>query len=207
MNGAPWKNMGSTEYELKVGAFDAGDTRTFSVVAVDLAGNVGAMSPVLVGVPNLMGLTWSQAVDAAAARRLVLKRDGAGFDSVPMFVTTQDPTAPALAASGSSVAVTLSARAGSPLAVRVRPGRVRCAARGCVLRLRVELSSSALVRSRLLSGRGRLLNRGVVGTLHAGTNRVRVKLPHRIGKGAYRLLLDANGGGSSAHALVRVKVG
>jgi hypothetical protein len=165
------------------------------------------MSPVLVGVPSLVGLSWSQAVDAASGRGLVLQRDGAGFTSIPMFVTTQDPTAPALAARGSSVAVTLSAKAGSPLAVRVRPGRASCAARGCVLRLRVELSSSALVRSRLLSGRGRLLSRGVLGTLHAGSNTVRVKLPRRIGKGAYRLLLDASGGGRRAHALVHVKVG
>lgn len=206
MNGAPWKNMGSTEYELKVGAFDAADTRTFSVVAVDLAGNVGAMSPVLVGVPNLVGLSWPEALDAASARGLVLKRDGAGFASIPMFVTAQDPAAPALAARGSSVAVSLAAKAGSPLAVRVRPGHVSCA-RNCVLRLRVELSSSALVRSRLLSGRGRVLNRAVLGTLHAGANTVRIKLPHRLGKGAYRLMVDASGDGRSAHALVRVKVG
>ena len=164
------------------------------------------MSPVLVGVPNLMGLTWSQALDAASARGLTLKRDGVGFASIPMFVTTQDPSAPALTARGSSVAVTLAAKAGSPLAVRVRPGHVSCA-RSCVLRLRVELSSSALVRARLLSGRGRVLNRRVLGKLHAGANTVRVKLPHRLGKGAYRLMLDASGDGHSAHALVRVKVG
>jgi hypothetical protein len=52
-----------------------------------------------------------------------------------------------------------------------------------------------------------VLNRRVLGKLHAGANTVRVKLPHRLGKGAYRLMLDASGDGHSAHALVRVKVG
>jgi hypothetical protein len=205
MNGEPWKNLGSTEYEVKVGAFGVDDTRTFSIVAVDLAGNVGAMSPVLVGVPNLVGLNWAQAVGATSARGLGLKRDAAAFPSVPMFVTDQDPSAPALAERGTPVQVTLAAPKGAPLAVRVRPGAVKCP-RGCILRLRIELSSSALVRSRLLDGRGHLLKRGVLGSLHAGANMVRVRLPGRLGKGAYRLVLDASGDGRTVHALVRVKV-
>jgi hypothetical protein len=205
VNGAPWKNLGGTEHELKLGAFSADDTRTFSVVSVDLAGNVGAMSPVLVGVPNLIGLNWSQAVGATSARGLGLKRDAAAFPSVPMFVTSQDPATPALTERGSPVQVTLSAAKGSPLAVRVRPGSVRCA-RSCVVRLRIELSSSAVVRSRLLNGNGRLLNRVKLGTLHAGANIVRVRFPGRLGKGAYRLMLDANGDGRTVHALVRVRV-
>ena len=205
VNGSPWKNLGSTEFELKMGPFDAADARTFSVVAVDLAGNVGTMSPVLVGVPNLLGLDWAHAVSAASARGLALKRDVAAFSSVPMLVTTQDPTAPALVEKGSAVPVSLTAAKGAPLAVRVRPGRVSCK-RGCVLRLRVELSSSAVVRSRLLSGKGRLVNRALIGTLHAGANTVRVAVPKRIGKGAYRLRFDATGDGGNAHAYVRVFV-
>jgi hypothetical protein len=89
--------------------------------------------------------------------------------------------------------------------VRVRPGIVKCA-RACVVRLRVQLSSSALVRSRLLNGRGRVVKRGVLGSLHAGTNTVLVKLPRRLGKGAYRLMLDVSGDGRTAHALVRINV-
>jgi hypothetical protein len=36
---------------------------------------------------------------------------------------------------------------------------------------------------------------------------VKVKLPARLGRGAYRLLLDATGKAGTAHALVRVRVG
>jgi hypothetical protein len=136
---------------------------------------------------------------------LTLKRDVAAFPSIAMSVTSQDPLAPALAERGSAVQVKLEAAKGAPLAVRVRPGLIRCA-RGCVLRLRVELSSAAVVNSRLLTGRGRLLKRGVVGSLHAGANTVRIKLPGRLAKGAYRLVFDATGDGPTVHALVRVNV-
>ena len=102
--------------------------------------------------------------------------------------------------------MTMAAAKGTPLAVRVRPGRISCH-RTCLLRLGVELSSSALVRSRLLSGRGRVLKRGLVGTLHAGANIVRVRLPHRLSRGVYRLMFVASGEDGTAHALVRVTVG
>jgi hypothetical protein len=72
--------------------------------------------------------------------------------------------------------------------------------------LRVELSSKAHVRSRLLSRKGRVLKRSVVGSLHAGANAVRVLLPKRLAKGAYRLVLDAAGETGLAHASVRILV-
>ena len=203
VNGAPWKNFGSTEFEVKMGSFDATDTRTFSVVAVDLAGNVGAMSATLVGVPNLVGMSWAQAQSAASTRGLVASPNIAAFSSVPMFVDTQDPAAPALLEKGGALHVTLAAAKGAPLAVRVRPGKVNCK-RGCTLRLRVELSSTAFVKSRLLGSKGRLLKRASLGSLHAGANTVRVQIPRALRKGSYRLVLDASGESGSAHAQVRV---
>jgi hypothetical protein len=206
VDGAAWKNLGSTEFEVKMGPFDSGDTRSFSVVAVDLAGNVGAMSPVLVGVPNLVDLSWSEALGATSARGLGLQRNAVFFASIPMTVTKQEPQAPALAERGSAVLVTLGPATGAPLAVKVNPGRFVCAA-GSVLRLRVDLSGAARVRSRLLNGHGRVVKRGQLGMLRAGTTSVRVKLPAGLRGGAYRLMLDATGTAGTAHALVRVNVG
>jgi hypothetical protein len=91
-------------------------------------------------------------------------------------------------------------------AVRVKPKRVVCAARS-VVRLRVQLSDRALVRNRLLTGRGRLVKRGAFGTLRAGTSKVRVKLPRNLRHGTYRLVLDATGKAGKARATVRVNVG
>ena len=206
VNGAPWKNFGSTEFEVKMGAFDPDDTRSFSVVAVDLAGNVGTMSQVLVGVPNLVGLTWSQALGATTARGLGLQRNAVLFASVPMVVANQEPPAPALAARGTAVLVTMSPASGAALAVKVKPGRFLCAA-GSALRLRIDLSAAARVATRLLNGHGRIVKRGQLGMLRSGTNNVRVKLPGGLRRGAYRLLLDATGDAGTAHALVRVTVG
>ncbi len=206
VDGAPWKNLGSTEFEVKMGAFDPGDTRSFSVVAVDLAGNVGAMSPVLVGVPNLVGLTWSQALGATTARGLGLRRNAVLFASTPMVVTSQAPPAPALTERGAAVLVTLSPASGAPLAVNVKPGRFLCAA-GSVLRLRVDLSAAARVRSRLLNSHGGVVKRGQLRLLRAGTSKLSFKLPAGLRRGAYRLLLDATGDAGTVRAQVRVQVG
>jgi hypothetical protein len=206
VNGAPWKNFGSTEFEVKMGAFDPGDTRSFSVVAVDLAGNVGVMSPVLVGVPNLVGLTWTQALGVTSARGLGLRRNAVFFASIPMVVSAQQPPAPALTERGTAVLVTMSPAAGAPLAVKASPGSFACAA-GSVLRLRIDLSAAAQVRSRLLNSHGRVLKRAQLGLLGSGTNNVRVKLSRALRRGAYRLMLDATGKAGTAHALVRIKVG
>ncbi len=206
IDGAPWKNLGSTEFEIKMGTFNAGDTRSFSVVAVDLAGNVGAMSPVLVGVPNLVGLTWSEAMGATSARGLGLRRNAVFFASIPMVVASQEPPAPALAERGTAVVVTMSPVAGAPLAVKVKPARLVCAG-GSFLRLRVDLSAGARVSGRLLSSHGRVLKRGQLGLLHAGTNNVRFKLPAGLRRGTYRLLLDATGDAGAAHVMVSVQVG
>jgi hypothetical protein len=206
VNGEPWKNLGSSEYEVKMGPFDAGDTRTFSVVAVDPAGNIGTMSPVLVGVPAVTGATVEDARKATSTRGLVLKHSAMILSPAQMMVTSQDPAAPALVERGGFVTVTLEPAKGAPLAVRVMPARVICA-RTCILRLRVQLSAPALLRKRLLNAHGRVLTRGVVGKLRAGTSTVRVKLPRNLRRGGYRLVLDASGSGGNARALVRVKVG
>jgi len=206
VNGAPWKNLGSTELEVKMGTSDVGDTRTFSVVATDLAGNVGAMSSVLVSVPNLVGLTWPQALGATSARGLGLKRNALLYSSIPMVVGSQDPSSPALAEQGSAVFVTMTPAKGAPLAVGVRPGRVVCGA-GSVLRLRVQLSAPAVLRDRLLNQRGRVVKRWLHGPLATGLNNVRVTLPRGLRRGAYRLMLDATGAGSVAHTFVRLTLG
>jgi hypothetical protein len=164
------------------------------------------MSPVLVGVPNLLGLTWSQALGATKARGLGLRHDSVFFASIPMVVANQDPPAPALTVRGTAVSVTMSPAGHARLAVKVEPGRFVCAA-GSLLRLRVDLSTAARVRSRLLNGHGRVVKRGQLGMLRAGTNKVRVKLPGGLRRGAYRLMLDATGEAGTAQALVRVTVG
>jgi hypothetical protein len=205
VDGQPWKNLGSSEFEVKLGQFDENDGRTFSVVATDPAGNVGAMSPVLVGVPRLVGLTFADATRAASARGLELHHPELLLKGNELLVASQDPEPSTLAERGSAIDVTLEAAKGAPLVVRVTPGRVRSKS-GAFLRLRIQLSAPAVVSNRLLNAKGRVMTRGRIGELQAGTTTVRVKLPRSLKRGTYRLLLDAAGVENKAQALVRINV-
>jgi hypothetical protein len=205
VDGEPWKNLGSSEFEVKLGPFDENDARTFSVVATDPAGNVGAMSPVLVGVPKLIGLTFAEATRAASARGLELRHPELLLKANQLVVSSQDPEPSTLAEQGSGIDVTLAPIKGAPLVVRVTPGRVRSKS-GAFLRLRIQLSAPAVVSKRLLNAKGHVMIHGRIGALQAGTTTVRIRLPRTLKRGTYRLLLDAAGEGDKAQALVRVNV-
>jgi hypothetical protein len=205
VDGKPWKNLGSSEFEVKLGPFDESDGRTFSVVATDPAGNIGAMSPILVGVPRLVGLTFAEATRAASARGLQLHHPELLLKAGQLIVASQDPEPSTLAERGSAIDVTLVAARGAPLVVRVKPGRVRSKS-GALLRLRIQLSAPAVVSNRLLNSKGRLVTSGRIGALRAGTSIVRIKLPRSLSRGTYRLVLDAAGADNRAQAQVRVSV-
>ena len=52
VNGEPYREFGPTEFEAKLGAFAAGDTRSFTLVQKDAAGNVSAHTAPLRAVPR-----------------------------------------------------------------------------------------------------------------------------------------------------------
>jgi hypothetical protein len=196
------KSLGGVSYEYNVGAFDAGDRRTFGIVSVDRAGNQSEMSPLLVGVPHVVGLTLSQAEDAGAARPPRRDREAGSVGSV---VTTQTPAAGSVAVKGTAVKVVLSggpAIAPASFRVSASPAPVLCGAGG-VVRLRVQLSDAATLRGRLLSGR-RTVATAALGRHHAGSSGVNFKLPGRLGRGTYKLVLDADAGGRKAQTAVAV---
>jgi PASTA domain/Bacterial Ig-like domain len=178
VNGNSAVSLGGTTYEYNVGAFDAGDTRTFSVRAVDLAGNFGAMSTVLVGVPNLVGMTIGQAETAAQARGLVLRHATSSLRADSAVIVSQDPAAPAVAPQGSSVNVVLKRvpSAKTPFTVQVLPARVVCAG-GSVLKVHLQLSLAAFVDVRVLGRGGRLLATRPLGRVLPGTAVESVRLP------------------------------
>jgi PASTA domain len=209
VDGVSAVSLGPVTYEYKVGPFDADDTRTFGVVAVDKAGNRSPMSKILVGVPNVVGLTLTQAEQAAKARGLVIRRDTSmpKSGSSSAAVSAQNPAAGSVADRGSAVRVVLPGGAApTTLSVSARPTRVVCAA-GATVRLRVTLSGPATVRARLLRAGPSALGSSRLGQLRAGKSSVRVNLPRRLANGTYRLVLDATAGTQTAHAVVRVVTG
>ena len=67
VNGEPYATFGPTQYEVKLGAFQAGDTRVFSFLQYDAAGNVSVPSQALRAVPSVVGLGTDAAAQTLAA--------------------------------------------------------------------------------------------------------------------------------------------
>jgi PASTA domain-containing protein len=200
-NSGPY--LGNATYEYNVGSFDAGDTRTFTVRAVDQAGNFGAMSTTLVGVPNVVGLTLGQAETAVQSRGLVLKHATASMRAAPTVVVSQDPAAPAVATQGSPVSVVLKpVRTGKvPFTVQVLPKHMVCAA-GSVLSVHLQLSLAASVKARLLGSRGRLIATRKLGRVLPGTAIERIRLPRSAV--ATVVFVARSADGRTGRAVVRV---
>jgi hypothetical protein len=208
VNGNSDRSLGGTTYEYNVGAFDAGDARTFSVRAVDMAGNQGAMSSILVGVPNLVGLTLGQAETATRSRGLVLRRSKSSLRYAPAVIVSQDPAPATVETQGDAISVVLKdVPAGkAPFAVRVSPQRVVCAA-GSALRVHLQLSLAANVRVRILGRGGRVLALRSLGLVPAGTAAERVRLPKSRRPVAQVVFVARSRDGRTGRAVVRVRAG
>jgi hypothetical protein len=84
----------------------ANDTRSFSVAAVDTAGNIGARTRSVVLVPQLVGLTLKEAKQATTGRRFVIHwAKSLPGRPLPPYVVAQTPAAPAIVDEGSAVTV------------------------------------------------------------------------------------------------------
>ncbi len=68
VNGQPYRDFGGSEFEVKMGAFDAADTREFTMRESDAAGNTSAPTAPLVSLPPLLGRTLADAAAALSAR-------------------------------------------------------------------------------------------------------------------------------------------
>jgi hypothetical protein len=77
---------------------------------------------------------------------------------------------------------------------------------GAVLRLHVRLSDAATLRARLLSGARTLASAGL-GRHRAGTSDIRFKLPRKLTRGTYKLVLEARADSRKAQTAVAVASG
>ncbi len=67
VNGERYRTFGHRQYETKMGPFTPGDSRIFTLVQLDAAGNRSAHSEELRAVPPVVGMSLDQAVAALAA--------------------------------------------------------------------------------------------------------------------------------------------
>ena len=109
VNGEPYASFGPTQFEAKMGAFAAGDTRVFTFLQYDAAGNVSAPSEALRAVPSVVGLgTQAAAARLAAAGFRARQRAREPIATGVAPGTVVGPTELRLATTGSSVDVVAS---------------------------------------------------------------------------------------------------
>ena len=188
---------------VNVGSFGAADRRSFAVAAVDEAGNEGARTAALVGVPALTNLPLDVATAALASRGLALGTvTEARSPQPPNRVLAYTPGAPAVVARGSAVDVVVS----EPLFAVVNGRNVRCAPRG-VLRLTVALAADARLDATFRGKRWEEVESRALGSFRAGTRDIELRLPRAFAKsGRYWVVLRAQGRYEGAQTSVRVLV-
>jgi hypothetical protein len=207
VNGKLWRVLGEVTYEAKLGPFDAGDARSFSVAAVDRAGNEGPQTTALVGVPDLVGLSLTAAKDAVATRGLVLDDKTVAAEALPAFVVSQTPPAPSLAQRGSGVAVVLGAvpTMGDRPLVEIDGGRV-CGVGG-FLYLQVRLRERAKVSVSVFDTRFKRLALRRLGSRPPGLTSHSLHLPKALGRpGRYRVVVTAKASHRSGRDAMSITV-
>jgi hypothetical protein len=192
--------------EAKLGPFDSNDARSFSVGAIDTAGNQGARTGTLVGVPDLVGLTRDQARAAVAARGLVLQAESARAmravrsDDV---VQTQSPEAPSLVATGSKVDVVLVAPAKAAALLRLAKVRASCAR----LTVQIALKQRARVSVALLNRSGDRITSWRTKALAGGNRSMVLPLRSSVRPGRYSVSVTASAGGRTQRLSMPLRLG
>ena len=208
VNGEPYASFDPTQFEVKLGAFLPGDTRIFSFLQYDAAGNVSVPSQSLRAVPTVVGLD----TNAAAAR---LAAAGFALGKVERTLATDVPAglvvAPAkllLATVGSSIDIVASGgapqtqfvlRIASDRIVKVQVGRLAS------IPVRVFSTQRASGTATLATASGRRLYSWRF-QLKAGVTIKKLRLPSQVRRpGYYRLTWSARAGSATARQAVRLR--
>ena len=200
VNGGEYRQFGHTQYEVKLGAIEPGDTRRFQLVQLDAAGNKSAPSVVLRAVPSVVGLGVDAARAALAERGFQL---GAVHEEVVPTVAAGTVVGPAgivMAAESTPIDLVVARGTAAPqtkFALQVASARKVTLRERTTLAARVKVTRPARLTATLYSPAKRRLvtwRRNV----KAGSSIVRLGLPSRIDRpGAYRLVWVASSDGET----------
>ena len=208
VNGEPYATFDPTQYEVKLGAFAAGDTRVFSFLQYDAAGNVSEPSQALRAVPSVVGLDADAAAARLAAAGFALGKVARTVDATVTPGTVVGPTQLLVAAVGSSIDVV--AAAGSPQTkfvfriandkvVKVKVGKPAS------IPVRVFSTRPASGSAMLATGTGRRLYTWRF-QVKSGATITKLRLPSQVRRpGYYRLIWSAHSGSASARKAVRIR--
>jgi hypothetical protein len=205
VNGESYGMFDPTQFETKLGAFAADDTRAFTFVQYDAAGNVSESTPALRAVPALVGLGLEQARTALAARGFAVGeiRREVTRERAPGTVLRREGNA--LAVDGAKIdLVVAGAMPQTALAFQVTSAKRYVLGRRTTLKARVQVTRPAAVVATLQSRTGKRLHTWRR-TVRAGSSVVRLALPTRVRTpGVYRLVWVASSGKATVRKTLRI---
>ena len=197
VNGEPYREFGPTEFEAKLGAFVAGDTRSFTLVQRDAAGNVSGHTAPLRAVPTVAGKSLDEAIAAlGAAGFTVGDVSETTITSAPPG-TVVEPAGVRLALASSPINLVVSRGTTAPqtrLAFSVAGSKRIELKRSTTVAVRIKVSKPAQVTATLQDAKRRRLHTWKL-LVKAGANVVKLRLPTKVRRpGSYRLTWVARSG-------------
>jgi len=192
VNGEPYRNFGPTEYEAKLGAFAAGDTRTFTLAQVDAAGNTSRQTRGLRAVPSLAGKSLADATASLGAAGFALGRVLEQPIASVVPGTVVGPAHLRLALESSAIDLVVARAVASPetklvFSITGSKKLTLRKERGTTIAARIKVSRPANVTATLHTAKNQRLHTWQL-KVKAGANVVKLRLPPHIRRpGRYSL--------------------
>ncbi len=210
VNGEPYRAFGHRQFETKMGPFTPGDSRVFSLVQLDAAGNRSAHGEQLRAVPPLTGKSLDQAAAALAAAGFEL---GAVREQPVAAVapgTVVGPTAPIHAELSSKIDLVVSRAFVAPqtqLVFTVAASKSLMLKKTTTIAARIKVSKPATLTAMLSTAGKKRLFTWRVRHLKPGANVVKLTLPKQIRRpGTYTLTWIARAGSETVSRTVKLKL-
>jgi hypothetical protein len=172
------------------------------VQAIDGSGNAGPLSDAYTGVPDLRGLSLQQVRDVLASRGFTVGTVGNAGSSGG--VASQSPAAPAYAAVGSPISVSLSSVVRTPLALHVVGTKRLDVITRHYTAVRVQVNMSASIEARLIKS-ARVVAKWSR-SVKTGTWILRYELPSGLAPGSYELDVTATTSNERRASTIRLTV-
>jgi hypothetical protein len=210
VDGQDYRFYGPTEFEAKLGAFAANDTRSFTLVQLDAAGNRSAHTPPLRAVPNVVGRSLEDAAVLLAARGFTVGRVREQTNALYAPGTVVGPAKLRLAIAGGAVDLVLARAPGTApqtrLAFSVTGAKKLRLGRPTTIGVRLKVSRPAAVTATLFgTNKQRLYSWRL--KAKAGATVVKLRLPNQIRRpGLYTISLVAKAGSETVRRVVTVRL-
>jgi hypothetical protein len=210
VDGQDYRFYGPTEFEAKLGAFAAGDTRTFTLVQLDAAGNHSAPTPPLRAVPNVVGRSLDDAAVLLAARGFTVGQVREEANALYAPGTVVGPAKIRLAIVNSAVDLVLARAPGTApqtkLVFSATGAKKLAFGTPTTIGVRLKVSRPAAVTATLFgSNKQRLFSWRL--QARAGASVVKLRLPNQIRRpGLYTVALVARAGSQSVRRVLTVRL-